>query len=112
AGFNPSRADARGGGVIRILAGGPLPAERAAQVADGWKGDRLVAFARGEEQVVLWMTAWRTTADAIEFAEALPGISPGAHVERRGTRVLALSGPWLRELPAQVWASRQTEAAR
>ena len=112
AGFKPVLADTLGEAVIRILARGTLPAERAAQVADGWKGDRLVAFARGEEQVVLWMTAWRTTGDAIEFAEALPGISPGAHVERRGTRVLALSGPWPRELPAQVWASRQTEAAR
>src|SRR5262249_56263731 len=48
AGSKPVLADTLGEAVIRILARGTLPAERAAQGADGWKGDRLVACARGE----------------------------------------------------------------
>ncbi len=113
AGFAPVLGDTLGEVGIRILVSGALPAARAARVADGWDGDRLVAFARDAELIVVWITAWDTSPDAIEFAEALPIVSPGVHVERRGPRVLALLGPWPSALPAHVWAaSRQAEAAR
>lgn len=110
AGYAPVLEDTLGEAVIRIFASGALPAAEAARVASGWDGDRLVAFGRGAELVVVWMTAWDTAADAVEFVEALPLIRPGVHVERRGTRVLALLGSWPAALPARVWASsRQSE---
>jgi hypothetical protein len=110
AGFTPVVADTLGEVVIRVLAGRVLPPEQAARVADGWDGDRLVAFARGTDVVLVWMTVWDSVADAIEFADALPLVSPGVTVQRRDRRVLALSGPSPRALAARVWAaSRATE---
>lgn len=105
AGFEPILADTLGEAVIRILASWTLPPVEAGRVADGWDGDRLVTFVRGTDLVIVWMTAWDTVTDAIEFAGALPRMIPDIHVERRGTRVLALLGPWPDALPAAVWAS-------
>jgi hypothetical protein len=80
-------------------------------VADGWDGDRLATFARGEELVVVWLTAWDTERDAVEFAEVMPTVTPGASVERRGKRVLVLLGPWPRGLPAGIWTAWQATTA-
>jgi len=65
-----------------------LPSEQAARIAEGWDGDRLVAFARGTDLVVAWMTVWDTERDAVEFAGAITQVVPGTSVERRGRRVL------------------------
>jgi hypothetical protein len=92
-GFARILEDTLGELVIRVLATRALPAERAAGVADGWGGDRLRALARGDDLVLVWMTAWDSPADAGEFAEALPGLVPDARVERREERVLVLLGP-------------------
>ena len=105
AGFEPILTDTLGEAVIRIYASRTLSPAEAGRVADGWDGDRLLAFARGTDLVIVWMTAWDTDADAVEFADALPQITPGVHVERRGKRVLALLGPWPHRLPAGVWSS-------
>jgi hypothetical protein len=105
AGFEPILADTLGEAVIRVYAGKVLLPADAARVADGWDGDRLVAFTRGDDLVVAWMTVWDTDRDAIEFAEALPRMAPGVHVERRGARVLALLGAWPDALPARIWAA-------
>ncbi len=94
---------------VRLLAGRFLPAPRAASVADGWGGDRLRALARGDELVLVWMTAWDAPADAAEFAAAVPEIVPEARVDERATRVLVLLGPAagprvdLEALAAAVW---------
>jgi hypothetical protein len=105
-GFTQTLSDTLGEAVIRIYASAVLSPAEAARVADGWDGDRLVAFTRGDDLVVAWMTLWDTTTDAIEFAGAVPSIAPGAFVERRGTRVLVLLGAWPATLPAHVWAGQ------
>ena len=90
---------------VRVLAGRSLPAERAAAVADGWGGDRLCAFERGGALALVWMTAWDSPADAVEFADAMSTIVPDARVERRDERVLILAGaPAGERLAPRVWA--------
>ena len=93
AGFTPILEDTLGELVIRVLAARAFPSERAAQIAEGWGGDRLRALARGDDLVLVWMTAWDSPTDAGEFADALPGLLPDAHFERREERVLVLLGP-------------------
>ncbi len=77
---------------VRVLAQRTLPAAQAARVADGWDGDRLGAWRRDDQVVVVWMTAWDSAADAEEFAEAALTMVPGARIEQRDTRVLVLVG--------------------
>ena len=93
AGFTRILEDTLGELLIRVLASSALPAERAAQVAEGWGGDRLRALARGDDLVLVWLTAWDSPTEAGEFADALPGLVPDARVERREERVLVLQGP-------------------
>jgi len=92
-GFTRILEDTLGELLIRVLATRVLPAERAAQVAEGWGGDRLRALQRGNDLVLVWMTAWDSPTEAGEFADALPGLVPDARVERREERVLVLQGP-------------------
>src|SRR6266516_2747471 len=113
-GFTRILEDTIGELGIRVLARRALPAARAAQVAEGWGGDRLRALRRGDDLVLVWMTAWDSPADAGEFADALPGLVPDARVERRKERVLLLLGPpgidWT-GLARRVW-SRATVVRR
>src|SRR5439155_1414767 len=112
-GFTRILEDTIGELGIRVLATHALPAERAAQVAEGWGGDRLRALARRSDLVLVWMTAWDSPADAGEFAEAMPGLVPEARVEQREERVLVLVGPPRinrAALARRVWG--RTTAAR
>ena len=102
-GFTLVLADTLGELGVRTLASRYLPAQDAARVAEGWGGDRLAAFARGQETVIVWLTAWDSEGDAIEFADALRAIEPDASVERRGARVLVLLGPAPPGLAATIW---------
>ena len=110
-GFTLVLADTLGELGVRTLASRYLPAQDAARVAAGWGGDRLAAFARGQETVIVWLTAWDTEADAMEFADALRVIQPDASVERRGTRVLVLLGPTPPGLAATVWRRSLVDGA-
>ncbi len=103
-GYAPVLGDTLGELVVRILLERSLPRARAAEVAAGWDGDRLVAFERGTVSLVAWMTAWDTPGDAAEFADAIRMAAPGARVERRGARVLILLGAWPPELPPRLWS--------
>ena len=111
AGWTRTLEDTLGELNIRLLARRSLPAAQAAEVADGWGGDRLRALARGGDLVLVWMTAWDSPADAGEFAAAMPELLRGARVERRETRVLVLLGPDggprvdLDRLAGAVWRS-------
>jgi hypothetical protein len=102
-GFTLVAADTLGEMGIRILAGRSLPKEKAEQVAAGWGGDRLAAFARGQDLVIVWLTAWDSEADAVEFADAFRVIEPSALLQRRGARVLVVLGPAPPALPARIW---------
>lgn len=101
AGFTRVLEETVGELQIRVLARRVFPSDRALRVADGWGGDRLRALARGDDLVLVWMTAWDSPADATEFADAVPEMVPDAHVERRDTRVLVLAGD---VAPFPVWA--------
>ena len=107
AGWTRILEDTLGELSIRVLAEHALSPEQAARVAEGWGGDRLRAFQRGEDLVLVWMTGWDSAGDAVEFADALPALVPDAHVERREDRVLALVGPAdvdIAALQRTVWA--------
>jgi len=102
AGWTRILEDTLGELQVRVLAERSLTVERAARVADGWGGDRLRALSRGTDLALVWMTAWDSPAEAVEFAQALPEIAPGTRVEQRGDRVLALFDAPLDA--ARVWA--------
>lgn len=104
AGYQLVLADTLGELVMRSLFARVLPAEQAARIAEGWDGDRLVAFARGTDMVVAWMTVWDSERDAVEFAGAITQAVPATSVERRGRRVLTLRGPAPPGTAAQLWA--------
>ena len=111
AGWHRILEDTLGELTIRVLARRGLTEDRARGVADGWGGDRLRALVRGDELLLVWVTAWDGPPDAIEFFEAMPDVMPAARVERRGERVLVLMGPpaVLDGLSARVW-NRTTSA--
>jgi hypothetical protein len=88
---------------IRVLAARTLAPDEAARIAAGWGGDRLRALARGDDVVLVWMTAWDTPDDAAEFAAAMPRVNPDMRVEQRDRRVLVLVGPAPDGLSARVW---------
>jgi hypothetical protein len=118
AGWARTVEDTLGELYVRVLAARGLDPAGAARVADGWGGDRLRALARGDDLVLVWVTAWDSPGDAEEFAAALPAFLPDARVERRDDRVLVLLGPTAGggpDLPAlarRVWAgSRVTRDA-
>jgi hypothetical protein len=92
-GWTPVVQDTFGELFVRVIAERTLPPERAAAVAMGWGGDRLRAFARGSEMVLVWMTTWDTPTDADEWTEAMPALLPDAHVARRDLHVLAVIAP-------------------
>jgi hypothetical protein len=78
----------RGEGVLGeltlgVLVGAPTPAQPGAgafpddgawtnDAASGWGGDRWELWERGPKAVLLLLTAWDSSADAAEFAAALP----------------------------------------
>src|SRR5207244_4415159 len=71
AGWHRILEDTLGELTIRVLARRGLTEDRARGVADGWGGDRLRALVRGDELLLVWVTAWDGTPDAIEFFEAM-----------------------------------------
>lgn len=98
--------------TIKLLAERHLPTASAAAVAAGWDGDRLLALARDDELALVWLTSWDSTEDADEFFgawsrvlasrhdgtpttdETIIALESAApyHLERRGTKVLAIEG--------------------
>jgi len=74
----------------------------AATVANGWDGDRLVAYRNGEEVAFIWATVWDSPRDAEEFYEKYQEIRPvknGAasadsrfYIEKRDRSVIIVEG--------------------
>jgi hypothetical protein len=89
---------------VRVLAGRVFDPPRAGTIAAGWGGDRVRVVARGDELLIVWLSAWDSEADAVELADALPSLLPDAIVERRGDRVLMLLGTDTAGLAARVWS--------
>ena len=72
-------------------------------VADGWDGDRFIAFRDGDKTSFIWASVWDSTDDAKEFAENYKKLlsmkyrraeSEGAHayIEQRGLRTIVVEG--------------------
>lgn len=108
--------------TVQILAAGFFDRDHAEKMALGWDGDRLVAFERGSDLHLYWMSIWDSATDASEFFETESQILerkyPAAirkieaervsaagddpyRLERRGDRVLLILG-----LPADESAKR------
>jgi hypothetical protein len=78
---------------IRILGEGFFDAARAEKIAQGWDGDRLVAFARGDALHLYWISVWDREEEAEEFfaaeREILERLYSGAAREIEARRVVA-----------------------
>lgn len=106
AGWRTRLEDTLGELDVAILAARVLTPGEAADVAAGWDGDRLRALRRGDDWLLVWMTAWDSPADAEAFAAAAPRLIPGARVDRRRERVLVLVGdPRDPDLRPRIWAT-------
>ncbi|RJX42123.1 hypothetical protein DM826_10770 [Halonotius aquaticus] len=101
--------------------------------SDGWAGDALVPYRRGDDDGYVWTTEWETTDDATEFHRAYTAIltarnatetDPGIYeldddafagaygIERDGTRVRIVHAPTtdgLRELAPGLTPSATSE---
>lgn len=121
--------------IVRILGEQFLQPDRAARVAAGWHGDRLVALTRHDQIALVWLTAWDSEDDAREFFDAYTTIlatrleSPPSdtdgtvvagvgtrpyRLERRGTKCLAIEGsldPDLAALADRIWRRSHYEAS-
>lgn len=103
--------------MVRVLFRRFLSPEEAKAVADGWDGDRFVAFQRGKEIAFVWATVWDSAADAKEFfdgyqkllAKKYGGSEDGAArsaVEQRGQRVIIVEGlekTYVKERVEKIW---------
>jgi hypothetical protein len=92
-------------------------------VADGWDGDRFVAFRRGDEVSFIWATVWDSPKDAEEFlekyrellAKKYGGDPKGAgrvYLERRDTRVVVVEGLEMKHVEEnieKIWQGMRLE---
>lgn len=79
-----------------------LGSSAAASVAQGWDGDRFVAYRKGDEVALIWATMWDSEADATEFHERYQDIlttkygpqakESDSYIEKRGLMVLVIEG--------------------
>jgi hypothetical protein len=87
--------------MTRVLFERFLPKEDARIAAEGWDGDRFIAYARGDAVAFVWASVWDSERDAEEFlggyrrvlAKKYPSAAARqAYAERRGLKVLIAEG--------------------
>ena len=89
--------------MVRVLFTQFFSKKMGVSVADGWDGDRFIAFRDGNKTSFIWASVWDSTDDAKEFAENYKKIlsmkyhraeSEGAHayIEQRGLRTIVVEG--------------------
>ncbi len=88
--------------MVHCLSREFLSKEEAEVVANGWGGDRFVAFRRGDEVSFIWTTVWDSPEDAAEFFEGYdrilskkypqPQLSNFYYIEQREDRVVVVEG--------------------
>jgi hypothetical protein len=76
--------------------------EGAAAVAEGWGGDRFVAYRNGNEVAFVWATVWDSAKDAQEFYEnyqkilsmkyGTPLLDSRSYIEKRHRSVMVVEG--------------------
>jgi len=102
---------------VRCLFSQFIETAAAASVAQGWGGDRFVAYRKGGDVAFIWTTIWDSDADADEFHEQYlrvlamkSGPRPSRsdyYVEKRGSMVLVIEGLERQEISRHidtVWA--------
>jgi hypothetical protein len=75
-------------------------ADRSANLAAGWDGDRYAVYQRGDDLLLLWLTTWDDAAEAFEFAQGYQqllatkyaGQSEATAVHVSGSDVLVVEG--------------------
>ena len=89
----------------------------AAVIANGWGGDRFVAYRRGDEVGFVWATTWDSARDAQEFFDGYQSIIPmkdkaqsqdqaRVYIEKRDQTVLVVEGldrEYVKGLVDNVW---------
>jgi hypothetical protein len=87
-------------------------------VAEGWGGDRFVAYRNDAEVAFIWATVWDTAKDAEEFYENYqklasikylnPLVDSNAYIEKRDRSVIVVEGLEVEQVKKNigaVWAS-------
>lgn len=92
--------------------------DREVAASDGWSGDRLRVYRRGDETAVAWITTWDTEAEAIEASRAFARVRDAIPASRRATHLVQRTGRAvivLRDVPAarhaEVGAALESAAA-
>ena len=96
----------------RVLFGRVVDPIRAVAIAAGWGGDRCRVLVRGDAMIVAWLSVWDSEEDARDFADNVPSVVAGAHVDRRDARVLVLIAPSdVRGLAERIWTRSRISPA-
>jgi hypothetical protein len=87
--------------MTRVLFERFLPKDEARAAAEGWGGDRFVAYSRDGSVAFVWASVWDSESDAEEFLAAYrrlaakrspPQDAARVYAERRGARVMIVEG--------------------
>jgi hypothetical protein len=67
-----------------------------ADVSDGWNGDRVVPYRRGDLSGYVWVTEWDTSRDARQFVAGYRDVLAAHDARERRDGVLVVGGgnPW------------------
>lgn len=98
--------------MIQVLFRRFLVEEEAKRIAEGWDGDRFVAFQRNGEAAFVWATVWDSSRDAEEFLRGYQkilekkygGSDPlaGAYIEQREQKVIVVEGLERAHMKSQI----------
>jgi len=103
--------------MLQVLIRRFLGEEEAKRIAEGWDGDRFVAFQREQETAFVWATVWDSSRDAQEFLRGYNEIlgkkyagsgQPArySYIEQRDHRVMVVEGlekAYIRERIEKIW---------
>lgn len=78
--------DTLGEAGIRVLLREHHPDSDFEGAAEGWDGDRLLTWRRGDEGAQAWLTTWDSPEDAAQFAEATWELARVIHPDASWTR--------------------------
>lgn len=102
---------------VRCLFNQFIGTDAAGFVAQGWDGDRFVAYRKGDDVAIVWATIWDSYADADKFFQqyhnilalkyGAPARAADSYVEQRGNMVLVVEGLGQQDMNRQIdsiWA--------
>ena len=112
--------------MVQVLFKRFLSEEEAKVIANGWGGDRFVAFQRGSEVSFIWATVWDSIRDAEEFLQGYQKLlakkfsSSGedasrTYIEQRGQQVVVVEGlerSYVKERIEKIWQGMELKEER